>query len=173
MGRPQACFPSARRLLEASGGQASGLRAGLRGQASPGQGRAGGQASPEISPGGQEGRPQASPGQGRRAGEQASPPLPHQSPAWATIKPPTARGLDRYTHMVCSRTMPTNTELDQSNEVDATDQPARKPSRPHRDDMTYINVPIPTDLHRRLRIRQVTEGLVMRDVVTEALEAWL
>lgn len=40
-------------------------------------------------------------------------------------------------------------------------------------DRVFINVAIPADLHRRLRIRQITDDLVMRDVVTAALEAWL
>ena len=42
-----------------------------------------------------------------------------------------------------------------------------------RPDAVFINVAIPADVHRRLRIRQINDGLPMRDVVTAALEAWL
>lgn len=50
----------------------------------------------------------------------------------------------------------------------ATTEP--KSNDPNR---VFINVAIPIELHRRLRIRQITDGTVMRDVVTAALEAWL
>lgn len=50
--------------------------------------------------------------------------------------------------------------------MEAKTEPASEPT-------VFINVPIPQDLHRRLRIRQATDGLVMRDAVIAALEEWL
>jgi hypothetical protein len=47
-----------------------------------------------------------------------------------------------------------------------------EPSTVATDDV-FINVAIPADLHRALRIRQITDGVVMRVVVTDALRAWL
>ena len=59
--------------------------------------------------------------------------------------------------------------------TDAGPNNATRKARHNDDDIerVYINVPIPIDLHRRLRIRQINDGMIMRDVITAALEAWL
>jgi len=36
-----------------------------------------------------------------------------------------------------------------------------------------INVPLPVDLHRRLRVKQITRDLQMKDAVAEAIEQWV
>lgn len=36
-----------------------------------------------------------------------------------------------------------------------------------------INVPIPVELHRRLRVRQIEEGMTLREAVTAAVEEWV
>jgi hypothetical protein len=54
-----------------------------------------------------------------------------------------------------------------------TDTPDQPKAPEASDDLVFINVAIPTELHRKLRIRQITDGVVMRVVVTDALRAWL
>lgn len=36
-----------------------------------------------------------------------------------------------------------------------------------------VNVPVPIDLHRRLRIAAITRGLTLKDATLAALEAWV
>ena len=39
--------------------------------------------------------------------------------------------------------------------------------------MVTINVPLPVDLHRRLRVKQIMRDLQMKDAVAEAIEQWV
>lgn len=36
-----------------------------------------------------------------------------------------------------------------------------------------INVPIPADLHKRLRIKAITENTNLKEAVIDAIEAWV
>jgi hypothetical protein len=36
-----------------------------------------------------------------------------------------------------------------------------------------VNIPIPAELHRRLKIKAITEDLSMREAITAAIEAWV
>ena len=36
-----------------------------------------------------------------------------------------------------------------------------------------INVTLPADLHRRLRVRCINDGIQLKEAVTEALTLWL
>ena len=74
----------------------------------------------------------------------------------------------RYAAMATKTDAETATTQAIKGESDADDASAGSLS-----DRVFINVAIPVALHRRLRIRQITDDLVMRDVVTAALEAWL
>jgi predicted HicB family RNase H-like nuclease len=40
-------------------------------------------------------------------------------------------------------------------------------------DTVQINVPLPAELHRRLRIEAINQGLSLKDSVIAAIEAWL
>jgi hypothetical protein len=58
------------------------------------------------------------------------------------------------------KTLPTTTNTDSR-------------TRKHPDGTVLINVPLPTDLHRKLRVRCLTEDLVLSEAITRAVEAWL
>jgi hypothetical protein len=54
----------------------------------------------------------------------------------------------------------------------STTTPRTRPKK-HPDGTVLINIPLPNDLHRKLRIRCLTDDLSLAEAVTLAVDAWL